>query len=84
MSQDRPPRSAHLQLIAVAWNFGWPIAAGVALGHWLDLKLGSSPAATLGLGLGALVVAVWRLLVLSREEVQEDREERDARDGEDR
>lgn len=65
-----PPRSrpVHLQLVAISWNFGWPIAAGVVFGHWLDGKLGTSPAATLLLGIGALAVSVWRLLELSRQE----------------
>lgn len=64
-------RPAHLQLMAVSWNFGWPVAAGVVLGHWIDEKLGCSPAATLGLGIGALAVAVYRLVVLGRQEVAE-------------
>ena len=84
MSQDRPPRPVHLQLMAVAWNFGGPIAAGVVVGHWLDVTIGSSPLATLGLGLGALALAVWRLLVLSRQESRELAEEARRDDGNDR
>lgn len=70
-------RPAHLQLLAVSWNLGWPVAAGVALGHWIDVRLGSSPAATLGLGLGAFAVAIRRILVLGREEIEERRREED-------
>jgi Putative F0F1-ATPase subunit Ca2+/Mg2+ transporter len=51
MSEPARSRPAHLQILAVSWNFGWPVAAGVALGHWIDEALGSSPAATLVLGL---------------------------------
>ena len=32
MSEPSRSRPAHLQLLAVSWNFGWPVAAGVALG----------------------------------------------------
>jgi F0F1-type ATP synthase assembly protein I len=66
-------RPAHLQILAVSWNFGWPIAAGVVAGHWVDEKVGSSPAATLLLGIGALAVSVRRLLDLGREEAEERR-----------
>lgn len=67
---DRRP--AHLQLLAVAWNFGWPVAAGVALGHWLDERFGTSPAASLLLGIGALAAAAGRLVRLSRLEGRSD------------
>jgi len=52
--------------------------AGVAVGWWVDDKLGSSPVATLTFGLGAMVTAIWRLIVLSRREAIE-RRENDAR-----
>ena len=68
MSEPSRSRPAHLQLLAVSWNFGWPVAAGVALGHWMDEALGSSPAATLGIGIGAMGAATWRLLGLSKQE----------------
>jgi len=68
-------RPAHLQLLAISWNFGWPVAAGVVLGHWIDEAAGTSPAATLVLGVGAMSAAVWRLLVLSRQEQAERRRE---------
>jgi hypothetical protein len=72
-----PDRSqpAHLQLLAVSWNFGWPIAAGVVLGHWIDEKLGTSPAATLLLGIGSMAASTWRLVTLSRREAAERRDE---------
>lgn len=71
MHEDPPQRPAHLQLLAVSWNFGWPVAAGVMLGHWLDVHLQTSPLGTLGLGIGALGGAVWRLIVLSERERKE-------------
>ena len=70
-------RPAHLELLAVSWNFGWPIAAGVIAGHWIDLHLGSSPAATLLLGIGALAVSVRRMIDLGREDVAERRAQDD-------
>jgi F0F1-type ATP synthase assembly protein I len=75
MSEPSSNRPAHLQLLAVSWNFGWPVAAGVALGHWLDERLGSSPAATLVFGIGAMAAATWRLLSLSKQDAAERREE---------
>lgn len=73
MSEPARSRPAHLQILAVSWNFGWPVAAGVALGHWIDEALGSSPAATLVLGIGAMAAATWRLVSLSRQEQDERR-----------
>ncbi|HEY2772910.1 MAG TPA: AtpZ/AtpI family protein [Candidatus Binatia bacterium] len=63
-----------LQLLAISWNFGWPVAAGVIAGYWIDGKLGSSPWATLGLGLGAFAAAVWRLILVSSREAAEHRD----------
>jgi len=74
MSEPARSRPAHLQLLAVSWNFGWPVAAGVALGHWLDERLGTSPAATLVLGIGAMAAAAWRLVSLSKQDVAERQE----------
>lgn len=78
MSDPDRNRPAHLQLLAISWNFGWPVAAGVVAGHWLDEKLGCSPALTLGLGIGAMAVAVWRLIDLGKEDEAERREEESA------
>jgi F0F1-type ATP synthase assembly protein I len=71
MPEPRQSRPAHLELLAVSWSFGWPIAAGVMLGYWLDEKLGTSPAASLILGIGALVAAAWRMVDLGRQEARE-------------
>jgi len=68
-------RPAYLQLVAISWNFGWPVAAGVVTGHWLDEKFGSSPAATLVLGLGAMAAAIWRMVDLGCQDVLERREQ---------
>lgn len=81
MSEPARSRPAHLQLLAVSWNFGWPVAAGVALGHWIDEALGSSPVATLVLGIGAMGAATWRLVSLSRQE-QDERRQDEARERE--
>jgi hypothetical protein len=68
MPASERTRAAHLQLLAVSWNFGWPIAAGVGLGYWIDESLGSSPAASLLFGIGALAASTRRLLMLSKRE----------------
>jgi F0F1-type ATP synthase assembly protein I len=70
-TDPKPSRPAHLQLVAVAWNLGWPIAAGVVLGSTVDEFLHSSPLATLSFSLGALAVGVRRLLDLGREATRE-------------
>ena len=83
MSEPGRNRPAHLQLLAISWNFGWPVTAGVALGYWLDEKLGSSPAAALVLGLGAMAASVWRLISLSsQDEVERRQEQQDEENGE--
>ena len=74
MSEPKKPRPAHLQLLAISWNFGWPVAAGVILGHWIDINVGSSPAATLIFGLGAMAGAVWRMIQLGKQEAADRRE----------
>ncbi|MFN2426705.1 MAG: AtpZ/AtpI family protein [Candidatus Binatia bacterium] len=74
MAEPFKHRPAHLQLLAISWNFGWPVAAGVALGHWLDEALGTSPAATLFLGIGSMAGAAWRLIQLGRRDAAEWRE----------
>ncbi len=55
---------ASYQAIALAWNLGWPIAASVVAGSWLDGRLGTSPVFILALSLGGLVVTVRRLMQL--------------------
>lgn len=71
MNDDRRPRPAHLELLGIAWNFGWPIATGVLLGYWLDERLGTSPGLTLGFGIGAMAAAVQRLIGLTKRETAE-------------
>ena len=48
--------------LALAWSFGWPIAAGVLAGSWLDRWLGTAPWLTLGLAIGAMVMAVGHII----------------------
>ena len=64
-------RPALLQLVAISWNFGWPVAAGVIVGHWLDDKLGLAPLLTLAFGLGAMITAAWRMVALGRRDAAE-------------
>lgn len=75
MREPGKSRPAHLQLLAISWNIGWPVAAGVMLGHWLDEKVGSSPLATLTFGLGAMAAAMWRMVNLGKREAAERREQ---------
>ncbi len=75
MNAPRRNRPAHVQLLAVSWNFGWPIVAGVGVGYWIDERLGTSPLASLGLGLGAMAASISRMISLSRDEAAERRED---------
>ena len=54
-------RSAY-RALALATALGWPIAAGVVLGAYLDRRFGSAPWLTLALTLGGFVGAVRRLI----------------------
>ena len=56
------------EALALAWSFGWPTAAGVLAGYWLDARLGTAPWLTLALALAAMVMAVVRIIAsLDRE-----------------
>ncbi|HYC56367.1 MAG TPA: AtpZ/AtpI family protein [Candidatus Binatia bacterium] len=57
-------RRASYQAMAVAWSLGWPIAAGVLIGSWLDGYFDTSPVFILVFGVGALGVAVRQLLMI--------------------
>jgi F0F1-type ATP synthase assembly protein I len=54
-------------VLALAWSLGWRIAAGLLLGYYLDLKLGTSPVLTLTLSIAAMVVAVRQMLAVLNE-----------------
>ena len=73
MSEPERNRPAHLELLAVAWNFGWPVIVGALAGSWLDQRLGTSPVLALFLGLGSIAIGAWRLIVLARREAAERR-----------
>ena len=77
MNDPDKRRPAHLELLAVSWNFGWPVAAGVVIGSWIDDRLGTSPVVTLVLALGAMLASVRRLIELSRRDEAERRAARD-------
>lgn len=65
--EEEPARTAAAYaLMALAWGFGWRIAAGVLLGYWVDEYLGTSPWCMLGFALGALVGSVRQMLALAR------------------
>ncbi len=66
MTRDRnSARGASYQAMAVAWNMGWPIAAGLLLGVYLDKRWDSSPFAALFCSLAALAAVVKRLISLT-------------------
>jgi hypothetical protein len=52
------------QLLALAWGLGWRIAAGIIIGYYADLWLGSAPWLTLLFSIAALVSGVRAMLVL--------------------
>ena len=73
-----PTKPAHLQILAMSWTMGWPIAAGVLVGLWIDSKLGTSPLLAVVLGIGSLAVSTWRIVQIAqtarRDELREQRE----------
>jgi F0F1-type ATP synthase assembly protein I len=81
MTEPVRKRSAHLELLAVSWSFGWPIAAGVILGHWIDIRFEVTPIATLSMGIGALVLSVRRMVDLGREDVLDHRRQEEKEEG---
>lgn len=60
------------QLLALAWGLGWRIAAGIILGYYADVWLGTSPWLTLALALTALVSGVRQMIVLLDAQRQSD------------
>ena len=52
------------EALAVAWSLGWRIAAGIILGYYADIYLGTVPWLTLGFSLTALVTGVRSMLAL--------------------
>ncbi len=70
--EEEPGQSRIYRALAIAGTLGWPVAAGAALGVYLDGKLGSAPLLTLVLTLGAFVAAVRRLLQLVGSDEDED------------
>jgi F0F1-type ATP synthase assembly protein I len=59
----RPSMKA-LEAAGLAWALGWPIAAGVLAGYWIDEQFGTAPVATLIFSISALALGVRRLLWL--------------------
>ena len=55
------------EALALAWSFGWRIAAGIILGYYADQWLGTSPLLTLVFGLSALAMGVRAMLAVLRE-----------------
>ena len=61
-------RGGAAEALALAWSFGWPTAAGLLAGYWLDGRLGTAPWLTLLLAVSAMVMAVVRIIAsLDRE-----------------
>ena len=56
------------ELLALAWSLGWRIAAGLVIGYYADLWLGSGPWLTLLLSITALVAGVRQMIALLNEQ----------------
>jgi hypothetical protein len=52
------------QLLALAWGLGWRVAAGIIIGYYADVWLGSAPWLTLLFSIAALVSGVRQMLVV--------------------
>ncbi len=55
-------RRSYLDLLGLAWGFGWRVAAGLLIGSYADAHLGTEPALTLVCVLASFVLSVWQLL----------------------
>ena len=56
--------------LALAWGFGWRIGAGLVLGYYLDLWMGTSPLWLLVVTLGSFVASVTEFIRLTRAETR--------------
>ena len=52
--------------LALAWGFGWRIAAGLVLGYYLDLWMGTSPLWLFVVTLGSFVASITEFIRLGR------------------
>ena len=52
------------ELLALAWSLGWRITAGIVIGYYADVWLGTGPWLTLFLSIAALVSGVRQMIVL--------------------
>jgi len=63
-----PPGTA--RALALAWGFGWRVGAGLLLGYYLDLWMGTSPLWLLIVTLGSFVASVGEFIRVSRQETE--------------
>lgn len=52
------------EALALAWSLGWRITAGILLGYYADIWLGTGPWLTLFFSLAALVTGVRAMLAV--------------------
>jgi F0F1-type ATP synthase assembly protein I len=52
--------------LALAWGFGWRIAAGLVLGYYLDVWMGTSPLWLFVVTMGSFVASVTEFIRLSQ------------------
>ena len=52
--------------LGLAWGFGWRIGAGLLLGYYLDLWMGTSPLWLFVVTLGSFVAGVGEFIRLTR------------------
>lgn len=70
---DEKPGSAGIRpdtarALALAWGFGWRIGAGLVLGYYLDLWMGTSPLWLFVVTLGSFVASIVEFIRVSRHE----------------
>ena len=63
--------------LGLAWGFGWRIAAGLVLGYYLDLWMGTAPLWLFVVTMGSFVAGVSEFVRLSRSEVERNRDHTD-------
>lgn len=63
--------------LGLAWGFGWRIAAGLVLGYYLDVWMGTAPLWLFIVTMGSFVAGVSEFIRLSRSEVERTRDHTD-------
>lgn len=63
---DRSPLAQAMALVATITTVAMEMVVPVVAGHWLDKRVGCTPALTIAGAAGGLVLGLWHLIQMSR------------------